>query len=58
MRVKSVEREYLGGDVSRYNIYFEHNDISWWKICFLPLTEDKLKNLLNSVIEDTITRTR
>ncbi len=59
MRVKSVELENWNKDRfhQRYAIRFEHNGIEWEK--FLPLyrmDELSLRNLLNSVIDDTIAR--
>lgn len=55
MRVKSVIKEFQD---KRYVVQFEHVGVVWEK--FLPVQVDEitLKNWLNSVIEDTITRTR
>lgn len=58
MRVKSVFKKYLGGDVSRYEIQFEHNGVVWEKFVQLPMDVLKIQSLLNSVIEDTIARCR
>lgn len=57
MQVKSyVFEEYEGKD--RYVFEFEHNGVTWFKFLDADGSGRKIMNLLNSVIEDTIARTR
>lgn len=56
MRVKSVTHEY--DPVSRYIIEFEHNGVTWVKYLSAFFQIEQLESCLNSVIEDTVARTR
>lgn len=55
MRVKSVYQESYQGK-PRYVIQFEHNNTRWEKFLACPTDDLTIKNLLNSVIEDTLAR--
>ncbi len=65
MQVINIERDHVQKirGATRYRIWFEHEDVTWFKYLeeqdvHDALTRDAFKLFLNSIIEDTIVRTR